>query len=113
MRNTHIHCVPRPRWCRATDQRPTRVQVLYFDRCPSHEAFLPRLRDLLAQAGIDDRVEPCRVESVEALVIARILSRARPRATRSREEQARFRGVILLPGRGGEALVEQLLDPLA
>ena len=50
-----------------------RVEVLYFDGCPSHEAFLPRLRELLAQAGIDDRVELCRVESVEAAERERFL----------------------------------------
>jgi cytochrome P450 len=42
------------------------------------------------------------------VVIATILSRARLRAPRARDEKARFRGVTLLPGRGGEARVESL-----
>jgi cytochrome P450 len=40
------------------------------------------------------------------VVIATILSRARLRAPRARGEKARFRGVTLLPSRGGEAVVE-------
>lgn len=34
-----------------------RIELLYFDGCPSHEAFLPRLRELLAQAGVDAPVQ--------------------------------------------------------
>jgi cytochrome P450 len=40
------------------------------------------------------------------VVIAAILRRARLRAPRERAESARFRGVTLLPSRGGEAVVE-------
>ena len=39
------------------------------------------------------------------VVIATILSRARLRASRARDERIRFRGVTLLPSRGGEAVV--------
>jgi cytochrome P450 len=39
------------------------------------------------------------------VVIATILSRARLRAPRARDERIRFRGVTLLPSRGGEAIV--------
>ena len=42
------------------------------------------------------------------VVIAAILRRARLRAPRERGEGARFRGVTLLPSRGGEALVESV-----
>ena len=42
------------------------VELLYFDGCPSHEALLPRLRALLADAGVTTEVELCRVESAEA-----------------------------------------------
>ena len=42
------------------------------------------------------------------IVIASILSRARLRASRARSEPARFRGVTLLPSRGGEAVVESV-----
>jgi hypothetical protein len=41
-----------------------RIEVLYFDRRPSTDAFLPRLRDLLAQLGATDRLELRRVETI-------------------------------------------------
>jgi hypothetical protein len=40
-----------------------KIELLYFDGCPSHEAFLPRLRELLARAGVDAPVAERRVES--------------------------------------------------
>jgi cytochrome P450 len=43
------------------------------------------------------------------VVIAAILTRARLRAPRAKPEKTRFRGVTLLPSRGGEALVERLV----
>jgi len=43
------------------------------------------------------------------VVISTILSRARLRAPRARSERGRFRGATLLPSRGGEAAVEQVL----
>jgi cytochrome P450 len=42
------------------------------------------------------------------VVIGAILRRARLRAPRARSESARFRGVTLLPSRGGEAVVESV-----
>jgi cytochrome P450 family 135 len=42
------------------------------------------------------------------VVLATILSRARLRAPRTRDEGVRFRGVTLLPTRGGEAIVERV-----
>jgi hypothetical protein len=50
-----------------------RIEVLYFDGCPGHEAFLPRLRELLDQAGVDVPVEFRPVESVEAAERERFL----------------------------------------
>ena len=41
------------------------------------------------------------------VVISTILSRTRLRAPRAKSEKARFRGVTLLPSRGGEAVVER------
>ena len=29
-----------------------RIELWTFDGCPSHETFLPRLRELLARAGV-------------------------------------------------------------
>jgi hypothetical protein len=40
-----------------------RIELLYFDGCPSHEALLPRVRGLLAQAGVDAPVQQRRVAS--------------------------------------------------
>jgi cytochrome P450 len=42
------------------------------------------------------------------VVISTVLARARLRAPRARSEKARFRGVTLLPSRGGEAIVESV-----
>ena len=42
------------------------------------------------------------------IVIGAILKRAQLRAPRARSESARFRGVTMLPSRGGEALVERV-----
>jgi cytochrome P450 family 135 len=42
------------------------------------------------------------------VVTSTILARARLRPPRARDEKARFRGVTLLPGRGGEAVVESV-----
>jgi cytochrome P450 family 135 len=43
------------------------------------------------------------------IVIATILRRAGLRAPRARAEKARFRGATVLPGRGGEAVIESLV----
>ena len=42
------------------------------------------------------------------VVIATILAARALRAPRARSESARFRGVTLLPSRGGEAIVESV-----
>lgn len=44
-------------------QGQMKIELLYFDGCPSYEALLPRLRELLAQAGVDAPVQQRRVES--------------------------------------------------
>jgi hypothetical protein len=50
-----------------------RIELLYFDGCPSHEAFLPRLHELLAQAHVQVPVEQRRVESAAAAHSERFL----------------------------------------
>jgi hypothetical protein len=50
-----------------------RVELLYFDGCPSYERFLPRLRELVAQAEIAEEVELRRIESPKAAVADRFL----------------------------------------
>jgi len=42
-----------------------KVELLYFEGCPSYEALLPGLRALLADEGLADEVELRRVETIE------------------------------------------------
>jgi hypothetical protein len=41
------------------------IELLYFDGCPGHEAFLPRLHELLDRAGVEAPVQQRRVQSDE------------------------------------------------
>ena len=50
-----------------------RIELLYFDGCQSYERFLPRLPELVTDAGLADDVELRRVESPEAAVAERFL----------------------------------------
>ncbi len=50
-----------------------KVEVLYFEGCPSHEALLPRLRTVLAETGTASEVETRRIESPEAAEAERFL----------------------------------------
>jgi hypothetical protein len=50
-----------------------KVEVLYFDGCPSTDRLLPRLRELVALAAVPVDVELRRVETPEAAVAARFL----------------------------------------
>jgi hypothetical protein len=40
-----------------------KIELLYFDGCPSYAELLPQLRELLASAGIDEDIELRRVET--------------------------------------------------
>jgi hypothetical protein len=42
-----------------------KVELLYFDDCPSYAELLPRLRELLAREGIEEGAELRRVETPE------------------------------------------------
>ena len=42
-----------------------RIELLYFDGCPSYRAFLPRLAELVAGAGVEAEVLLRAVESEE------------------------------------------------
>lgn len=58
----------------ATARHPAgRIEVLYFDGCPSTDAFLPQLRELLARVGAEDRLELRRVETIDAAERERFL----------------------------------------
>jgi hypothetical protein len=50
-----------------------KVELLYFDGCPSHAHLLPRLRALIDDAGVGADVELRRVESLDAAVAERFL----------------------------------------
>jgi hypothetical protein len=50
-----------------------KVELLYFDGCPSYEALVPKLRGMVADTGIEAEVEVRRVESVEATERERFL----------------------------------------
>lgn len=67
-----------------------KVELLYFDGCPSYERFLPRLRELIAGTEIAGDVELRRVESPEAAVAERFLG----------SPTVRVAGVDVEPGAG-------------
>lgn len=50
-----------------------KVELLYFDGCPSYEALLPRLRELIDREGAEAEVELRRVESIDAAEDERFL----------------------------------------
>jgi hypothetical protein len=50
-----------------------KIELLYFDGCPSYAELLARLRELIADEGIDEQVELRRVESQEGAVRERFL----------------------------------------
>ena len=50
-----------------------RIEILSFEGCPNHEALLPRLRELMATAGVTADVELRRIEDVAAAERERFL----------------------------------------
>ena len=53
---------------------PVKVEILYFDGCPSFEALLPRVRDIVSEHGGDpDGIALRAVETLEAAEAARFL----------------------------------------
>ena len=50
-----------------------RIEVLYFDGCPNHEALLPHVRPLLDAHGIDAPVHLHEITSLDAAVAQRFL----------------------------------------
>lgn len=49
------------------------IALLYFDGCPSYEAFLPRVEALLRESGVNERIDLRRVESDHAAHANRFL----------------------------------------
>ena len=68
-----------------------RIELLYFDGCPSCEAFLPRLQELVSRAEVDAAVEQRRVESDAAAEREQFLG----------SPTLRVDGVDVDPGAGG------------
>ena len=50
-----------------------KVEVLYFDGCPNHEALLPHLRELLASSAIAADIGLVEVRDADAAERARFL----------------------------------------
>jgi hypothetical protein len=58
----------------AAEAAPARVvELLYFDGCPHYEALLPRLRELLREADIGDRIQMRRIPDERAARLERFL----------------------------------------
>lgn len=68
-----------------------RVELLYFNGCPSYERLLPKLRELVAEADPDAEVELRRVESIDAAERERFFG----------SPTVRIDGVDIDPGAGG------------
>ena len=50
-----------------------KIELLYFDGCPSYERLLPKVRELLVREGVEDEIELRSVESPEAAEEAHFL----------------------------------------
>ena len=66
------------------------IELLYFGGCPSHEAFVPRVLELLARADVDVPVRQRRVEGDAAAQRERFLG----------SPTLRVDGVDIEPGAG-------------
>lgn len=47
------------------DRCPIKIEILYFEGCPNHEALPALLEDLLAERHMEAEVELRRIESIE------------------------------------------------
>jgi hypothetical protein len=50
-----------------------RIEVLYFDACPNHEALLRRLQEILARTGVSAEIDLRRIASDETAQRERFL----------------------------------------
>jgi hypothetical protein len=50
-----------------------KIELLYFDGCPSYQALRPKLEALLAREGVEDEIELRQVETSEAAEDERFL----------------------------------------
>jgi hypothetical protein len=70
-----------------------RVELLYFDACPNHEPLSARVRELLAERGLPDAIEPVWIDSHEEALARRFLG----------SPTLRVDGVDVEPGAGERA----------
>jgi hypothetical protein len=62
-----------------------KIELLYFDGCPNHEALLPRLREILGQNSVPAEIDLCRIADNQAAQRRRFLgSPGPPRRARRR-----------------------------
>jgi hypothetical protein len=50
-----------------------RIEVLYFDGCPNHEALMPRLHEILARTDVSAEIDLRRIASDDAAQRERFL----------------------------------------
>ena len=55
------------------NRRAVQIELLYFDGCPNHEALLPRLRELVAQADVSTEIELRKIADDDAAQRERFL----------------------------------------
>ena len=98
-----------------------RIEVLYFEGCPNHEALLPRLRDLLTQVDADTDVELRQVEDLDAAEREQFLGSptlridgvdVEPRAATRRDYGLKCRLFATADGLQGIPPDERILDAL-
>ena len=78
----------------AAPARSPKVEVFYFDACPSHQALMPRLERMMTEAGLDpETVELHNVDSDEVAVASGFLG----------SPSVRVDGVDVEPGAGERA----------
>lgn len=50
-----------------------KIELLYFDSCPSRQALMPKLQALLEREGVEDEIELRQVETLDAAEKERFL----------------------------------------
>ena len=50
-----------------------KIELVYFDGCPNHEALLPRLREILEQSGVPAEIDLRRIADDQAAQRERFL----------------------------------------
>jgi hypothetical protein len=102
-----------------------RIEVLYFDGCPNHEALLPRLREVLGHTGVSTEIDLRRITDDEAAQRERFLGSPTVRVNGRDVEPAAdlrtdfglkcrlYRNATGLSGQPGEEWLRAALNPTA